>query len=52
MAWKERASSLNLFRYRNSSRMSEMFTKYNLKVLLRKWVKSIGSLCICETEWI
>ncbi|KAF7802121.1 uncharacterized protein G2W53_041232 [Senna tora] len=35
MASKERGSCLNIFRMRNSDRMSEMFTKHESKVLLR-----------------
>ncbi|KAF7835089.1 uncharacterized protein G2W53_009948 [Senna tora] len=36
MAWEERGSCLNIFRMRNRGRISETFTNYEAKHLLRK----------------
>ncbi|KAF7832055.1 uncharacterized protein G2W53_014388 [Senna tora] len=41
-AWEERESCLNIFRTKNRSRISEIFTNYEAKVLLRKLVKHSG----------
>ncbi|KAF7835433.1 uncharacterized protein G2W53_010292 [Senna tora] len=41
MAWKERGSCLNIFRMTNHGRISETFTNYNAKHLLRNGVKHI-----------
>ncbi|KAF7802546.1 E3 ubiquitin-protein ligase AIRP2 [Senna tora] len=36
MAWEERGSSINIFRMKNGGRISETFTNYEAKDLLRK----------------
>ncbi|KAF7812704.1 uncharacterized protein G2W53_033680 [Senna tora] len=41
--WQERGSCLNKFRTTNRGRISETFTNYEAKELLRKWVKDVGS---------
>ncbi|KAF7834906.1 uncharacterized protein G2W53_009765 [Senna tora] len=46
LAWEERGSCLNIFRTTNRSRISETFTNYEAKDLLRKCVKHVGSRCI------
>ncbi|KAF7835020.1 uncharacterized protein G2W53_009879 [Senna tora] len=43
MAWEERGSSHNIFQTRNCDRISETFSNYEAKDLLRKSVKLVGS---------
>ncbi|KAF7800396.1 uncharacterized protein G2W53_045224 [Senna tora] len=52
MAWEECGSCLNIFQTKNRDRISETFSNYEAKDLLRKLVKHVGSRCICEPEWI
>ncbi|KAF7812682.1 uncharacterized protein G2W53_033658 [Senna tora] len=51
LAWEERGSCLNIFRTTNLGRISETFTIYEAKDLLRKRVKHVGSRCIREPDW-
>ncbi|KAF7832024.1 uncharacterized protein G2W53_014357 [Senna tora] len=51
LAWEERGSCLNIFRTPNHGGISETFTNFEAKDLLRKLVKHVGSRCICEPEW-
>ncbi|KAF7802636.1 uncharacterized protein G2W53_041747 [Senna tora] len=41
LAWEERGSCLNIFRTKNSGRISETFTNYEAKALLRKSVDHV-----------
>ncbi|KAF7823686.1 uncharacterized protein G2W53_021830 [Senna tora] len=41
LAWEERGSCLNIFRTTNRGRISETFSNYDAKVLLRKRVKHV-----------
>ncbi|KAF7801100.1 uncharacterized protein G2W53_045179 [Senna tora] len=43
LAWEERGPCLNIFRTTNRGRVSETFTNYEAKDLLRKRVKHVGS---------
>ncbi|KAF7812659.1 uncharacterized protein G2W53_033635 [Senna tora] len=42
MAWEERGSCLNILQTKNRGRISETFTNYEAKYLLRKCVKHVG----------
>ncbi|KAF7820795.1 uncharacterized protein G2W53_026250 [Senna tora] len=46
LPWEERGSCLNIFRTTNHGQISETFTNYKAKDLLRESVKHIGSRCI------
>ncbi|KAF7814943.1 uncharacterized protein G2W53_028912 [Senna tora] len=52
MAWDERGSCLNILWSRNRGRITETFTNFDAKHLLRKCVKHVRSRCICEPKWI
>ncbi|KAF7823850.1 uncharacterized protein G2W53_021994 [Senna tora] len=52
MAWEEHGSCLNIFQTTYCSRISETFTNYEAKDLLRKSVKHVDSRCICEPDKI
>ncbi|KAF7835469.1 uncharacterized protein G2W53_010328 [Senna tora] len=49
-AWEECGSCPDVFRMKNRGRISETFTNYEAKEMLRKWVKHVGSRCIRELE--
>ncbi|KAF7802563.1 uncharacterized protein G2W53_041674 [Senna tora] len=51
MAWEVLGSCLNIFWMTNCGRISETFTNYEAKDMLRKGVKHVGSRFICEPEW-
>ncbi|KAF7834903.1 Transposon Ty3-I Gag-Pol polyprotein [Senna tora] len=51
LAGEERGECLNIFRTTNCGRISETFTNYEAKDLLRKRVKHVDSRCIREREW-
>ncbi|KAF7834896.1 uncharacterized protein G2W53_009755 [Senna tora] len=51
LAWEERGSCLNIFRTTNRGRISETFTNYEAKDLLRKLVKHVGSANGIEYDW-
>ncbi|KAF7820981.1 uncharacterized protein G2W53_026436 [Senna tora] len=55
MAWKERGSCLNIFRKRNCGRISETFTNYKAKDLLRKNLHELQCkrrvVQVSETLW-
>ncbi|KAF7820778.1 uncharacterized protein G2W53_026233 [Senna tora] len=46
LAWEERGSCLNIFQTTNHGQISETFTNYKAKDLLRESVKHVGSRCI------
>ncbi|KAF7821056.1 uncharacterized protein G2W53_026511 [Senna tora] len=48
MAWDVLGSCLTIFRKTNRGRISETFTNYEAKDLLRKWLKHVGSRRIRE----
>ncbi|KAF7834986.1 uncharacterized protein G2W53_009845 [Senna tora] len=50
LAWEERGSCLNIFRTTNRCRISETFTNYDAKDMLRKYVKHVGKRLVAQVS--